>query len=892
MPASWAALDPAAPLDAPLDAQQVEFFEKNIRPVLVDKCYKCHSAESTKVKGGLLLDTRQGIRAGGDTGHAVVPGSVSESLLVKALHWEDKDLRMPPEKDGGKLPAEVIANFEKWIAMGAPDPRVSDTRLAKKEIDMAKARQSWAYQTPKAAPAPAVKDGAWPRTDVDRFVLAAQEAKGLHPVADADRLTLLRRVYFDLVGLPPSPAQIEAFVRDQTPGALATVVDELLAMPQFGERWGRHWLDTARFAESTGKERNFTFPEAWRYRDWVIDAVNDDKPYNRFIVEQLAGDLLPSRDSVERDAHLVATGFLAIGPKGLNEKNKEIFRMELVDDQIDTTSRAVLGLTVACARCHDHKFDPIPTKDYYALAGIFRSTTTFFGTGSANAKQNKNGTTLVALGPPPVVDTPAAPTVSEPASPAPAAPTAPAAPEIAARPEVPPALAGDPKKARRFAQLPAAKRAELMARFGKAAAPSAPVVTQPAPPAIETAPAKPTQPALPPLLANNPAMAQRFASMPAAQRAKLLERLAQNPGATFGQGKRPGQPAAPSSPEDAGRPHAMAVVDGAVGNAAILIRGEVDHRGETVPRGVISVLTTGTPPAMPAKSSGRLELAEWLTSPENPLTARVMVNRVWQHLFGEGLVRTADNFGSTGEAPSNPALLDSLAVQFMQDGWSVKRLVRSLVLSHTYQLSGATNAQAQAIDPDNRLLWRAAPRRLDAEAIRDAILAASGKIDLNPLHGSVVSKIGDGYIGRGIRPEAFNVNANYRSVYLPIVRDFVPEALDVFDFAEPSLVVPTRDVTNVPGQALYLLNNDFVRTQASALAKRVLETPEPGQRITLAYQLTLSRPPTEAERARAEAFLADESLHAKHGLKGDANLLPWSTFCQALFASAEFRYLK
>ncbi|HEV7406447.1 MAG TPA: PSD1 and planctomycete cytochrome C domain-containing protein [Chthoniobacteraceae bacterium] len=949
--ASWAALDPAAPIDPPLDAGQTEFFEKNIRPVLADKCYKCHSAESTKVKGGLLLDTRQGIRAGGDTGHAVVPGSVSESLLVKALHWEDKDLRMPPEKDGGKLPDEVIANFEKWIAMGAPDPRVSDTKAAKKGIDLVKARQAWAYQMPKAAPAPAVKDAAWPRTEVDRFVLAAQEAKGLHPVADADRLTLLRRVYFDLVGLPPTPAEIEAFTRDQSPEALAKVVDELLARPQFGERWGRHWLDTARFAESTGKERNFTFPEAWRYRDWVIDAVNDDKPYDRFIVEQLAGDLLPSRDSVEHDAHLVATGFLAVGPKGLNEKNKEIFRMEVVDDQIDTTSRAVLGLTVACARCHDHKFDPIPTKDYYALAGIFRSTSTYFGTGGVTA-QNKNGTKLVALGPPPAPEAPAVPEAA-PVVPAPAAPPAPVVtPEIAAQPEVPPAIANDPQKVRRFANLPPEKRAELMKRFGKGAAPavsappaapvaesvpekpsepavpariandpamaqrlanlppgkraefmkrfgkdaapavSAPPAAPPAAPAAEATPEKPAEPALPPRLANDPAMAARFASLPPEQKERLLKKLGQNPGAKFGQGKRPGQ-AADTTPAD-GRAHAMAVGDGAVANAAILIRGEVDHRGDTVPRGVLSVLTTGTPPEMPAKASGRLELAEWLTSPENPLTARVMVNRVWQHLFGEGLVRTADNFGATGEAPSNPALLDALAVQFMQDGWSVKRLVRSLVLSHTYQLSGATNAQAQEIDPGNRLLWRATPRRLDAEAIRDAILAASGKIDLNPLHGSVVAKTGDGYIGKGIRPESFmNVTANYRSVYLPIVRDFVPEALDIFDFAEPSLVVPTRDVTNVPGQALYLLNNDFVRAQAAALAKRVLETPEEPQRIALAYQLTLSRPPTDAERARAQAFVADESLHpAKPGFKGDPDLLSWSTFCQALFASAEFRYLK
>ncbi len=302
--AAWAALEPATPANSQLDPGQVEFFEKSIRPVLADKCYKCHSAEATKVKGGLLLDTRDGIRNGGDTGPAVVPGNAKESLLLKAIHWQDKDLRMPPEKDGGKLPDDVIADFEKWIAMGAPDPRGAGTKVAKKEMDLTKAKELWTFQTPKAAPVPVVKDKAWPKSDVDRFLLAAQEASELHPVADADRPTLLRRVYFDLIGLPPTPAQLEAFVKDKSPNALARVVDSLLASPQFGERWGRHWLDTARFAESTGKERNFTFPEAWRYRDWVIGAVNEDKPYNQFIIEQIAGDLLPAKDAAERDQHI------------------------------------------------------------------------------------------------------------------------------------------------------------------------------------------------------------------------------------------------------------------------------------------------------------------------------------------------------------------------------------------------------------------------------------------------------------------------------------------------------------------------------------------------------------------------------------------------------------
>ncbi len=322
---------------APPTPDQLAFFEKNIRPVLVDKCYKCHSAQSDKVKGGLLLDTREGIRAGGDSGHAVVPGDIKESLLVKAMHWQDKDLRMPPEKDGGKLPDSVVADFEKWISMGAPDPRDGEAKVVKKVLDPKEGKTLWAFQMPKPAPVPAVKDAAWPRTDVDRFLLAAQEAQGLHPVADADRQALVRRVYFDLIGLPPTPAQAEAFVQDHSPEALSRLVDALLASPQFGERWGRHWLDVARYAESSGKERNYTYPEAWRYRDWVIGAVNADLPYDEFIREQIAGDLLPAKDGTEHAAHLTATGFLALGPKSLQEKNAEQFRMDQIDEQIDNS---------------------------------------------------------------------------------------------------------------------------------------------------------------------------------------------------------------------------------------------------------------------------------------------------------------------------------------------------------------------------------------------------------------------------------------------------------------------------------------------------------------------------------------------------------------------------
>lgn len=867
------------------DATQTEFFEKNIRPVLADKCYKCHSTEADKSKGGLFLDTREGIRQGGDTGHAVVPGNLEESLLIQALHWHDKDLRMPPEKEGGKLPDKVIADFEKWVKMGAPDPRDGVAKVRKKEIDLTKAKDFWAFQLPQAAPVPSVKDSAWPRTEIDRFILSAQEAKGLAPGADADKRSLLRRVYFDLVGLPPSPDEMDAFLQDTAPDAFEKVVDRLLASPRFGEQWGRHWLDVARYAESTGKERNFTYPTAWRYRDYVIAAFNADKPYDQFIREQIAGDLLPAKDAAERDEHLIATGFLAIGTKSLNEKKPEQFRMDLIDEQIDATSRAVLGLTVACARCHDHKFDPVPQREYYALAGIFRSTATHFGTDSAGGK-NRNASTLLALSttPVPATPTPAATSFSTPPVSAPPAQTpaaaAPAAENADSR--IASFLASRPELAKRFEALSPERRAQATKRLLQVAG-----------------------------AGDNPAKAGLLA-------AKGLRKFAKSPGSASSEAEKPQTPQTAEEAKAAKRKRyqgaapvdpavlayeAMGVNDGSPTNARIYVRGEIDSPGETVPRGFLTVLTNGEAPAISAKESGRLELADWLVASSNPLTARVMVNRTWQYLFGQGLVRTSDNFGATGEKPSHPELLDMLALQFMRPaengdamGWSVKKLVRTMVLSRTYQLGSGTDAKNAAIDPGNVYLWRSAPRRLGAESIRDAILVASGQLTLEPPHGSAVAKMGNGYVGKNIRTESFsNAKATYRSVYLPIVRDFVPDALEVFDFAEPSLVVAARDVTNVPSQALYLMNSDFVRAQAEAMARRILATPlDHSHRITLAYELALSRKPTDAERARAEKYLLDEAqglLPAKSGSAQKASDLSWATFCQALFACAEFRYL-
>ncbi len=821
-----AALTPDVPVAVAPNAGGVEFFEKNIRPVLSQKCYGCHSTESGKTKGGLLLDTREGIRAGGDTGHAVVPGNLKDSLLIKALSYTDKDFAMPPKKEGGKLPDDVIAKFEQWVQMGAPDPRdnTAGKIVVRKTWDVEEGRKFWAYQPPKAVPAPAVKDATWPRSDMDRFLLAALEAKGLHPVADADKATLIRRVYFDIIGLPPRPEEVDAFVKDNTPNAYAKIVDRLLASPQFGERWGRHWLDVARYAESSGKERNYTFPTAWRYRDWVIAAMNADKPYDQFIREQIAGDLMPHSTPEQRDQLLIATGFLAIGTKSLNEKNRELFRMNMVDEQIDTTTRAVLATTVACARCHDHKFDPIPQKDYYAMVGIFKSSETYFGT-AADGK-GKNGTALIPLSTVEKMPTP---------SPGLAAPTPPA--PVAAKPDFKQRLAQlekrNPKAAQRIKALPPAKQPQVMERI------------------------------MARMAENSPAKANVYAT-PANTNTKT---------------------------------ECMGVLDARPGDARLLVRGEIDQPADMIPRGVVSVLTIGAPPKIPGTASGRLELANWLVAPTNPLTARVMVNRVWQHLFGEGLVPTADNFGATGEKPSNPALLDALALQLIRDGWSMKSLIRSIVQTRAYQLSSASDSKAMSIDPDNHLLWRQAPRRLDAEAIRDAMLAASGQLDVTPPQGSFVATVGEAYVGRGVKPEAFtNYESHKRSVYLPIVRDSVPEVLDLFDFAEPSLVIASRDVTNVPSQALYLMNNRFVREQADALAQRVLTAPLdfPG-RINLAHQLTLGRAATTSEFQRAHAYLLSEArslIPARDTSKEAAAQQSWATFCQALFASAEFRYIR
>ncbi|MEQ2006338.1 MAG: PSD1 and planctomycete cytochrome C domain-containing protein [Limisphaerales bacterium] len=831
-----------------ISPDQLAFFEKRIRPVLVAKCYKCHSAEAEKVKGGLLLDTREGIRTGGATGHAVEPGDLKGSLLIAAIRGEKKDLLMPPKET---LPPEVIADFEKWVLMGAPDPRDGKAKLAKKP-DLAEGKNFWSFQPVRPVAVPQPKDTKWSASDIDRFVLKKLEENKLKPVGDADPHTFIRRLYFDLIGLPPTPEEVTAFVRDfslshsptRSPApaaagekagkrgsvnpAVERVVDRLLASSHFGERWGRHWLDVARYAESSGKERNFAFPEAWRYRDYVIAAFNADKPYDRFIREQVAGDLLPAKDAAQRNEQLIATGFLAIGPKGLNERNREAFIMETVDEQIDVTTRAVMGVTVSCARCHDHKFDPIPQRDYYAVAGIFKSTETHFGIGGGGNGKNRQPSTHVPLvksfNPPPPLTQNAPAAAVQVASASPSKLT----PEMEA-------------KLKQFVQ-------------------------------------------------KNPKLAVRLKTMSEAEKVMALERLQGNVKGAKPAKKPNKYPETPEAPKATGEPNgefAMAVLDGKPADCPIYVRGELEEKGPVVPRGFVTVLGAPEPAKIAPGQSGRLELANWLTAPENPLTARVMVNRVWQHLFGDGIVSTPDNFGATGERPTHPELLDYLANRFVASGWSVKKLVREVVLTRTYQLSSASDAKNFAADPDNNFLWRSNQRRLDAESIRDGILAVSGRLDLKAPNGSPLSGLSDTDLGRAART-ALKGDSRNRSVYLPIVRDMLPEALDLFDFAEPSLVVAAREVTTVPSQALYMLNSPFIQENAAAFAKRFQGTSaDPKERITTAYLLAFSRPPTAAEIVRAESYL---NTHASG--RGSSSEAALNTFCQALFASAEFRYVK
>ncbi len=845
----------------PKDAAAIEFFEKKIRPLLADNCFNCHST-NTNSQGGLRIDDRNALITGGNRGAAIVPGDPEKSLLIKAVRQTDK-LKMPPMK---QLSEQQIADLTKWIQDGAVWPTVEFTLpMGDPSPEYERLRKEhWAWQPLRDMKVPAIRAADWARDDIDTFIRAKLEKMGLSPVSDADKVTLIRRVTFDLTGLPPTLDEIAAFLKDDSATAFESVVDRLLASTAFGERWGRHWLDVARYGESTGSARNLPYPHAWRFRDYVIDAFNNDKPYDQFVREQIAGDLLPANSDAQRDEQLIATGFLALGVKDVNQRYKVRFVMDNIDEQIDTVSRAVLGLTASCARCHDHKFDPIPQADYYALAGIFHSTDLCAGV------RNKMGgggldyydtDMLLKLGTPKAVD------------------------------------ANSGTKREELNKALAEARAELKAlnetKEGNELAPNG-----------------------------------RQKQVVAREKVAKLqaEVLALNDPALQG-------------------PVAFGVRDSkTISDTEIRVRGEAEKLGPVVARGFLGVIPFADSPRVNSNQSGRLELAQWLTSEKNPLTSRVMANRIWQHLFGQGLVLSVDNFGVTGDAPSHPELLDHLAQRFIRDGWSVKKLVRAIVLTRTYQLGSETRSGNMEIDPANELLWRRNPRRLDAEEIRDATLAAAGTLNLSRPEASLAKDFKVIEL-RNNGPEAQRLmagalNNTQRSVYLPLVRNITPTSLDVFDFATQGMVTGSRDTTTVPTQALYLLNDPFVRRQALAFADRLLKQSDrdDAARVDLAYQLAMGRTATSAEIARAKNYLTDYTASAREELPQkvaqparkpakravakssnaqaaaiinpdqiprdeepekeeiieptDPQHAAWVSFCQALLGSAEFRYLR
>lgn len=789
------------------NAAGAEFFERSIRPILVEKCQSCHGGK--KIRGGLALTGRAAILKGGESGPAIVVGKPDASRLIAAIEYRD-ERKMPPT---GKLSDSQILAIRQWVALGAPWPDTAAAVNATGGPFLVSEEQArwWAYQPVRAVTPPEVRDVAAVQSEIDRFVVAALELRSLtqtaigrndvgrvsRPVrtalesrptslfpkalsAPAEKRTLLRRVTFDLTGLPPTPDEVERFLADRRPDAFAQVVDRLLASPSYGQRWARHWLDVVRYADyhdANPKARTASCEplEAWRFRDWVVDALNRDLPFDQFIIHHIAGDLLPPPPGMEFNADgLVASTFLSNGVWDRGDADKEKIVSDMVDDQIDTVGKAFMGLTLGCARCHDHKFDPVSQEDYYGLAGIFYSTHVLKELGAKGGEYTLNRT-----------------------------PLAPAA-VVAKREQWEKELADVQKK---LADLdkrkpPAAPddslRRQLMTRRDQ----------------LE----KETPPPIP------LAMAAQEGGTPGGLFPKIQD-------------------------------------------VPLHIRGSYTRLGPVIARRLPRFFA-GEGQMTNRQASGRMDLARWVASAANPLTARVIVNRIWQHHFGEGLVRTPNNFGKQGAAPTHPELLDWLAATFVEDGWSLKKLHRRMLLSAVYQQSSRASAQASRLDPDDRWLARMSARRLEAEAIRDATLYVAGRLDL---------AVGG--------PAADDLTTSRRSLYVQTARWDRGNYAMLFDAANPDTSVEKRTVTTVAPQALFLLNHPFLQEQARHLARRLREQPadDDAARIAYAYRLLLSRDPRPDEVRIGQAFLGRAG-------RNDVETA-WTEYAHLLLCSNEFVYV-
>ena len=807
-------------------ADGVAYFEKHVRPLLVRHCYQCHSEKSEKREGDLLLDSRQGWLQGGDSGTAVVAGDVDASLLIQAIRYNDTALQMPPTKP---LDADDVAKLEHWVRIGAPAPDQVLAKTSDDPSDPIAGKEHWAFQQLANVRPPEVASG-WPQTAIDSFVASRLEQAGLHPAADADPNVLARRVYVQLTGLPPTPQQLQEYLADTQPFAYERLVDRLLSTPQFGERWGRHWLDLARYADSNGLDENFLFREAWRYRNWVVDAISADMPFDRFVLMQLAGDLLPFETIEDRDQQRIAAGFLLIGPKVLLGNIDANQRMEIADEQIDSIGRALLGQTLGCARCHNHKFDPVPTADYYALAGIFASTQVMerrWMLGEQRVMEQ-----LVGIG----------------------------ARGNEADEAYEKYWRERPKLTEQKKQAEAAL--ELLKKND-----SAVLAEQ-----IEKQPGSFAE------LSKD--SARSIEERTAAQQV-FVEQLSQSLKQT------PTIPPRAMIPTDVAQP----------ADEHVRLAGQFDRLGEKVPRGFLTVLRDSVDTFIPANESGRAALGHWLTNKDErsgQLTARVLANRVWHHLIGRGLVRTVDNFGRTGEPPSHPELLDHLARELIESDWSIKSLVRKIVVSRTFRLSSQHVASHHEVDPENHLLWRAHRRRLDPETFRDAMLSAADKLDLARMD-STVSYLGDQATAVGANSVRRRTDFPCRSVYLPVIRNDLPELFEIFDFANPHATTGMRPNTTVPTQGLFMLNDEMVMDAAKATARRIIANSASGgirQRIVGMFDLILNTRPTDSEEQSIERYLNQFETQFKSEGKPDAELDSLALACHALFASSRFQFLE
>jgi hypothetical protein len=944
-----------------LASPDLDHFEKKVRPLLVEHCYACHSAEH-KIKGGLRLDHRAGWETGGDSGPALVPGDPAASRLLRAVSYEDRDLKMPPKQ---KLSTAEVETIRQWIANGAPDPRNTAPIAAAASTKTQAPTTLWSFQ-PLATPtsetqSPKVDNTAWPRDPVDHHLLAALEKEGLAPVNDAPPTALLRRLYFDLTGLPPTPQQLSSFISH--PASLPKIVDDLLASPAFAERWAQHWLDMTRFAESSGGGRTLPFKDAWRFRDYVIESIHADTPLSQVITEHLAGDLLPSNDPAQRRRQLTATAFLALGPTNYEEQDKGLLRMDIIDEQLDTIGRSFMGMTIGCARCHDHKFDPVSTQDYYALAGIFRSTQTL-----------RNYTDNVAHW----VDTPL------PLDPALESEMRAKETQLAALKDglknvtaqvkklQPKADSLPPNKPVAPDQLPGIVLDDSQAKLvgpwvqstsfpnfvgagyvhdGKTAKGECTATFTPAIPkagryevrvAYTASPSRDPKVPIHILHADGeedltidqsatPPIDSRFVSLGTFRfeqdgagfilvsnegtsghvtldavwlldeetlAAEKQNRATLNsPALTAALTEQTRLDKEIKRLEKTGpqRPETMSVLDDPQpADSPIHIRGNIRNLGPTVPRGFIQAAKVPNAPRIPADQSGRLQFAQWVTHSQNPLTARVIVNRVWMHLFGEGLVRSVDNFGATGDLPTHPLLLDHLAHDFIADGWSLKKLVRRLVLTRAYQLTSlpASDTQWQAAhakDPENKLLWRAHRRRLDAHALRDAVLTLSGTLDPTFLGPNVHASSVDANSSAAQNLEYDYIFADTRrSLYAPAFRNKRLEIFEAFDYADINGPIGQRTRSTIAPQALYFLNHPFIIEQSQAAAARLLADKTlttPDARITHLWLATLGRPPTPEEHETAHTFLTHSSSPSSSPKSLHAQLI------QTLQSTTDFRFL-